>query len=249
MSWPTRRCRGFASLPVALRERRIAYKTGTSAGFRDAWAAGYSANWTVVVWVGHADGTPRPGQLGRLSALPILFKAFGRLPAEDNRAQPPPADVLRVASWRELPLRMRSLGPAADGHGAPRIAYPPADARIELGRARGRAAVRPGRRGPPALADRRPSARRHQVGARRARHARASRWSTRPAIRARSRCASSSGARAPSASATDATSSTAKATLIDPVGARLAEEARQRRAGQQPGDVDRGDDQRRARPS
>src|SRR6185295_18094930 len=43
---------GFASLPVALRERRIAYKTGTSAGFRDAWAAGYSANWTVVVWVG-----------------------------------------------------------------------------------------------------------------------------------------------------------------------------------------------------
>ena len=77
---------GFAALPVALRERRIAYKTGTSAGFRDAWAAGFSANWTVVVWVGHADGTPRPGQLGRVAALPILFKAFARLPGEDNRA-------------------------------------------------------------------------------------------------------------------------------------------------------------------
>ena len=124
---------GFASLPVALRDRRIAFKTGTSAGFRDAWAAGYSANWTVVVWVGHADGTPRPGQLGRLSALPVLFKAFGRLPAEDNRAQPAPADVLRVASYHELPLRMRTLGPVADAHGAPRIAYPPPDARIELG--------------------------------------------------------------------------------------------------------------------
>ncbi len=124
---------GFASLPVALRDRRIAFKTGTSAGFRDAWAAGYSANWTVVVWVGHADGTPRPGQLGRLSALPVLFKAFSRLPAEDNRAQPAPADVLRVASYHELPLRMRTLGPLADGHGAPRIAYPPPDARIELG--------------------------------------------------------------------------------------------------------------------
>ena len=124
---------GFASLPVALRDRRIAFKTGTSAGFRDAWAAGYSANWTVVVWVGHADGTPRPGQLGRLAALPILFKAFSRLPAEDNRAAPPPADVLRVASWRDLPPRMRTLGPWRDGHGAPRIAYPPADARIELG--------------------------------------------------------------------------------------------------------------------
>ena len=123
---------GFASLPVALRERRIAYKTGTSAGFRDAWAAGYSANWTVVVWVGHADGTPRPGQLGRLAALPVLFKAFGRLPGEDNRAQRPPPDVLRVASNRDLPPAMRRLGPAAMADGGPRIAYPPADARIEL---------------------------------------------------------------------------------------------------------------------
>ena len=123
---------GFASLPPALRERRIAYKTGTSAGFRDAWAAGYSANWTVVVWVGHADGTPRPGQLGRLSALPILFKAFGRLPGEDNRATPPPADVLRVGSWRDLPPRMRTLAPPAIVSGGPRIAYPAADSRIEL---------------------------------------------------------------------------------------------------------------------
>jgi len=123
---------GFASLPVALRERRIAYKTGTSAGFRDAWAAGYSANWTVVVWVGHADGTSRPGQLGRHAALPILFKAFSRLPAEDNVAKAPPADALRVASWRELPVRLRTLGPTTEP-GALRIAYPPADARIELG--------------------------------------------------------------------------------------------------------------------
>jgi penicillin-binding protein 1C len=127
---------GFASLPVALRDRRIAFKTGTSAGFRDAWAAGYSAHWTVVVWVGHADGTPRPGQLGRLSALPLVFKAFGRLPAEDNRATPPPPDVLRVASHRDLPPRMRTLGPvvesSGENRGGPRIAYPPADARIEL---------------------------------------------------------------------------------------------------------------------
>ena len=124
---------GFASLPVALRDRRIAYKTGTSAGFRDAWAAGYSANWTVVVWVGQADGTPRPGQLGRIAALPILLKAFSRLPAEDNRARPAPADVVRVASWRELPVRLRTLGPQPEAQGGPRIAYPPPDARIELG--------------------------------------------------------------------------------------------------------------------
>ncbi len=122
---------GFATLPVALRERRIAYKTGTSAGFRDAWAAGYSTNWTVVVWVGHADGTSRPGALGRHAALPILFKAFSRLPAEDNIAKAPPADVLRVASWRDLPVRLRTLGPTMEPGGL-RIAYPPADARIEL---------------------------------------------------------------------------------------------------------------------
>ena len=124
---------GFASLPVALRDRRIAFKTGTSAGFRDAWGAAYSANWTVVAWVGHADGTPRPGQLGRAAALPIALKAFGRLPAEDNRAQPAPADVVRVASWRDLPPRMRTLAPLAQSNGGPRIAYPAADSKIELG--------------------------------------------------------------------------------------------------------------------
>lgn len=123
---------GFASLPVSLRERRIAYKTGTSAGFRDAWAVGFTANWTVVVWVGHADGTTRPAQIGRLAALPIVLKAFDRLPAEDNRAAPPPADVLRVASWHDLPPRMRTLGPNAEMKGGPRIAYPPAGAWIEL---------------------------------------------------------------------------------------------------------------------
>ncbi|MCA0302661.1 MAG: penicillin-binding protein 1C [Proteobacteria bacterium] len=122
---------GFATLPVALRERRIAFKTGTSAGFRDAWAAGYSNHWTVVVWVGHADGTARPGELGRHAALPILLKAFGRLPAEDNVARPAPPDVLRVASWRDLPVRLRTLGPTSEP-GSLRIAYPPADARIEL---------------------------------------------------------------------------------------------------------------------
>ena len=124
---------GFAALPPALRERRIAYKTGTSAGFRDAWAAGYSANWTVVVWVGHPDGTSRAGQLGRLSALPIVFKAFDRLPGEDNRPAPPSADVLRVSSWRDLPPRMRTLGPTGPSDAGLRIAYPAPESRIELG--------------------------------------------------------------------------------------------------------------------
>ncbi|MGJ8564568.1 MAG: penicillin-binding protein 1C [Alphaproteobacteria bacterium] len=58
----------------------IAYKTGTSYGFRDAWAAGYTDDWTVIVWVGRPDGGPRRGETGRIAAAPLLFDVFSRLP-------------------------------------------------------------------------------------------------------------------------------------------------------------------------
>lgn len=58
----------------------IAYKTGTSYGFRDAWAAGYTDDWTVIVWVGRPDGAPRTGETGRLAAAPLLFDIFAQLP-------------------------------------------------------------------------------------------------------------------------------------------------------------------------
>ena len=228
---------GLRLLPVALRERRIAYKTGTSAGFRDAWAAGYRANWTVVVWVGHADGTPRPGQLGRLAALPVLFKAFGRLPGEDNRAQRPPADVMRVASNRDLPLRMRTLGPAAMAEGGPRIAYPPPDCAHRARGARGRAARRQWRQRPAALAGRRQADRRHDMDSRRARHGarRRDRW---PGPLERGHGAHRHQA---IASGTEASSSSGEDEVDEAVAARLAEEPRQQRARHQPGDVDGGD--------
>ncbi|MGV6801462.1 MAG: penicillin-binding protein 1C [bacterium] len=54
----------------------IAFKTGTSYGYRDAWAAGYTQEFTIIVWVGHANGTPRTGVTGRKAALPILFDLF-----------------------------------------------------------------------------------------------------------------------------------------------------------------------------
>jgi penicillin-binding protein 1C len=54
----------------------IAFKTGTSYGYRDAWAAGVSGGHAVVVWMGRADGAPRPGITGREGALPALFDAF-----------------------------------------------------------------------------------------------------------------------------------------------------------------------------
>ena len=57
---------------------RIAFKTGTSYGYRDAWAIGFDGRMTIGVWVGRPDGAPVPGLVGRASAAPILFDAFAR---------------------------------------------------------------------------------------------------------------------------------------------------------------------------
>ncbi|WP_290782514.1 penicillin-binding protein 1C, partial [Arenimonas sp.] len=59
---------------------RVAWKTGTSYGFRDAWALGGTARYTVGVWVGRPDGTPLPGQSGANTALPLLFEVVDSLP-------------------------------------------------------------------------------------------------------------------------------------------------------------------------
>ena len=55
---------------------RIAFKTGTSYGYRDAWAVGFDGKRTIGVWVGRPDGAPVPGLVGRTAAAPILFDAF-----------------------------------------------------------------------------------------------------------------------------------------------------------------------------
>ncbi|WP_298917623.1 penicillin-binding protein 1C [uncultured Algimonas sp.] len=62
--------KGFANMPGV---GRVAYKTGTSYGFRDSWAAGLAGDHAVIVWTGRPDGAPRPGRTGRASAAPILF--------------------------------------------------------------------------------------------------------------------------------------------------------------------------------
>ncbi|MCF6278814.1 MAG: penicillin-binding protein 1C [Flavobacteriaceae bacterium] len=60
--------------------RKIAWKTGTSFGFRDAWAIGTTKDYVVGVWVGNADGEGRPGLIGVSTAAPILFNVFDLLP-------------------------------------------------------------------------------------------------------------------------------------------------------------------------
>ncbi len=74
---------------------RVAWKTGTSYGFRDAWAIGGTQRYSVGVWVGRPDGTPLPGQYGAITALPLFFQIIDSLPrsAADSIAKPPPASV------------------------------------------------------------------------------------------------------------------------------------------------------------
>ena len=63
---------------------KVAFKTGTSYGYRDAWAAGHGGGYTVVVWIGHASGETRAGWTGRKAAAPLLFELFDML--EQNGA-------------------------------------------------------------------------------------------------------------------------------------------------------------------
>jgi len=68
--------------------RDIAWKTGTSYGFKDAWAIGSTPDFVVGVWVGNADGEGRSGLTGTQVAAPIMFEVFDLLP-EQNRFYPP----------------------------------------------------------------------------------------------------------------------------------------------------------------
>jgi penicillin-binding protein 1C len=63
-----------------LSKNRIAWKTGTSFGFRDAWAVGVNPRYTVAVWVGNADGEGRPELTGTAAAAPLMFSIFNILP-------------------------------------------------------------------------------------------------------------------------------------------------------------------------
>jgi penicillin-binding protein 1C len=80
---------GRVPAQVAQGAPQVAFKTGTSYGFRDAWALGVSNGYAIGVWVGRPDGAPRPGATGRSEALPVLFEAFDLLgtPAQPEQQQ------------------------------------------------------------------------------------------------------------------------------------------------------------------
>ena len=111
---------------------RIAFKTGTSYGNRDAWSVGFDGKHTIGVWVGRPDGASVPGLIGREAAAPILFDAFARLGAP-TALPGPPAGVLAVSS-AGLPPPLRRFHPAAGANVAAslHILFPPDGAQLEL---------------------------------------------------------------------------------------------------------------------
>jgi len=82
----------------------IAWKTGTSFGFRDAWAIGVTPDFTVGVWVGNADGEGRPGLTGITAAAPIMFDAFGLLPWV-GWFEPPWDELTKIAVCKKSGMR------------------------------------------------------------------------------------------------------------------------------------------------
>lgn len=114
---------------------RIAYKTGTSFGFRDAWAVGFDRKHTIGVWVGQADNGAVPGLIGRKVAAPILFDAFSRIGLESG-LPPRPREAL-VATNASLPPPLRHVrqdipkSMAAMGRQNLAIAFPPDGAAID----------------------------------------------------------------------------------------------------------------------
>jgi len=123
--------------PEGALPRAIAYKTGTSYGYRDAWSVGFDGRYVLGVWVGRADAGAVPGLSGYVSAAPILFGGFSRSGLAAVPLPPRPAGVFNPGRG-ELPVtqarfgteRLASSGPTEP---PPRIVFPPEGAHVDLG--------------------------------------------------------------------------------------------------------------------
>lgn len=93
--------------PPNARAGQIAFKTGTSYGYRDAWAVGFDGRHTIGVWVGRPDMASTPGLLGRTAAAPILFDAFKRLSLRRAPFPDAPQNLVKVSSGAQLPPPLR----------------------------------------------------------------------------------------------------------------------------------------------
>jgi penicillin-binding protein 1C len=108
--------------------KTVAWKTGTSFGFRDAWAIGVTPRYAVGVWVGNANGEGRPGLIGVEKAAPILFDIFNLLKTNDWFSTPYD-DMTRIVTCRQSGYRATDLCETTDTvwacKGAERVAACP----------------------------------------------------------------------------------------------------------------------------
>ena len=91
----------------------LSWKTGTSFGFRDAWAVGVNPEYVIGVWVGNADGEGRPGLIGVRAAAPILFEVAS-LVRTDARFYMPKEELSAIAVCRKSGYRASSICPETD---------------------------------------------------------------------------------------------------------------------------------------
>jgi penicillin-binding protein 1C len=128
-----------APAPAHAKPGQIAYKTGTSYGFRDAWAVGYDGRHTIAAWVGRPDATATPNLAGRTAAAPLLFDAFARVARWRTPLVPPPSGVIMV-SGTDLPPPLKRFREPKEEEIAPngtylepavQIAFPPDRSEIE----------------------------------------------------------------------------------------------------------------------
>lgn len=129
-AWQTANILADIPPPAHAPRGRVAFKTGTSYGHRDAWAIGFDGAHVVGVWMGRADGTPVPGAFGADLAAPLLFEVFSRISPDRVALPPPPRGALLVAG-AQLPPRLRHFEPQTLAS-TPRIAFPPDGAVLEL---------------------------------------------------------------------------------------------------------------------
>ncbi len=125
--------------PAGAPQRGIAYKTGTSYGYRDAWSIGYDGRYVLGVWVGRPDNSAVPGLTGYGTAAPILFEALAKSGIATTPLPRPPVGALRIAQT-DLPISQRRFAVNANGllvtsgrEPSPQIVYPPEGAHVDLG--------------------------------------------------------------------------------------------------------------------
>ncbi len=121
-----------APVPPNVTPGAVAFKTGTSYGFRDAWAAGFDGDYTVAVWAGRADASSVPGLVGLRVAAPVLFELFSAIGPHRAAFASAPPNIIGTRKTADLPPPLRRFREqkreAASGPGheqALHIAFPP----------------------------------------------------------------------------------------------------------------------------